>query len=202
MVMTEGRRALAKLVAEIRDCRVCAEAFPHDPRPVLRVDPEARIAIIGQAPGVRVHETGLPFTDPSGVRLRQWLGVDEAVFYDPAKIAVVPAGFCFPGYTERGADKPPRPECAPLWHERVFSLLPKLRLIVLAGAYAQRHHLRDRFKGSLGETVRAWREVAPRYAPLPHPSWRNNAWIMKNPWFEKDLIPDLQARVSAALSAS
>lgn len=199
--MTEDRRALARLVAEIRACRVCEAALPHGVRPVLRVDPRARVALVGQAPGARVHETGVPFTDPSGVRLRSWLGVSEAQFYDPAQFAVVPAGFCFPGYTDRGADKPPRPECAPLWHDRVFALLPRLRLIVLAGAYAHRRQLGAKAKRTVSETVQSWREVAPLYAPLPHPSWRNNTWIARNPWFTEELLPDLQKRVAAALSA-
>lgn len=191
---------LAELVAEIRACQACAHELAHPPRPVLRVDPRARIAVAGQAPGARVHAVGAPFVDPSGVRLRAWMGVDESVFYDPALVAVVPAGFCFPGLTASGADKPPPKRCAELWRARVFDRLPHVRLIVLAGAHAVKNHLGAAAKPSLTETVQAWRAYAPRYAPIPHPSWRNNAWMKKNPWFESELLADLKARVAAALA--
>lgn len=195
----DPRAALVDLLAEIRACRVCAQHFDHEPRPVVRVDPRARIVVSGQAPGVRVHEFGAPFVDPSGERLRDWMGVDEAAFYDPAKIAVIPAGFCFPGYTAAGADKPPRPECAPLWHGRLFALLARVELIILAGAYGQNAYLGKRAKPTMTETVAAWRDYAPLVAPTPHPSWRNNAWMKKNPWFEAELVPDLRARVARVL---
>ncbi|MCG8440601.1 MAG: uracil-DNA glycosylase family protein [Caulobacterales bacterium] len=192
--------ALRALVAEIRACRVCAEHLPHPPRPVVRLHPGARVAVVGQAPGVRVHEVGAPFVDPSGERLRDWMGIGEAVFYDPEKVAVAPVGFCFPGLNAKGGDLPPRRECAPLWQERVFALSPNVRLIVLAGAHAQKHHLGRAARGGLTGTVRAWRDFAPKYLPIPHPSWRNNGWIKKHPWFETELLPDLKARVAAALA--
>ncbi len=197
----DQRAALVDLLADIRACRVCAAHFDHEPRPVVRVDPRARIVVSGQAPGIRVHEVGAPFVDPSGERLRDWMGVDETAFYDPAKVAVIPAGFCFPGYTTGGADKPPRPECAPLWHQRLYALLPRVELIILAGAYGQRAYLGKRAKPSMTETVATWRDYAPLVAPTPHPSWRNNAWMKKHPWFEAELVPDLRARVANALRA-
>ncbi len=188
-----------QLVREIRACRVCAEHLPNEPRPVFQIDPKARIAIVGQAPGIRAHDSGRPFTDPSGVRLRQWLGVDDDLFYNPSCFAIVPAGFCFPGLTPKGADRPPRKECAPLWHERVFGALSHIELIVLAGVSGQKAQLGGRCKPSLTETVRAWRDYAPRHIPLPHPSWRNNSWIKRNPWFAEEVLPALQARVSTIL---
>jgi uracil-DNA glycosylase len=190
------------LVAEIRACRACAEALPHEPRPVVQLHPDARVAIVGQAPGTRVHESGRPFTDPSGDRLRDWMGVDETVFYDASRVAIAPAGFCFPGLDAKGGDKPPRKECAPLWQARVFAALLKVELIILPGAYGQAIHLGPRRKKSLTETVKAWREYGPRHLPLPHPSWRNNIWLKKNPWFDAEVVPELRARVAAALSRS
>ncbi len=192
--------AARALVTEIRACRVCAKALPHEPRPVVRIHPDARVLISGQAPGARVHHVGAPFVDPSGDRLRDWMGVDEAVFYDMTKVAVAPAGFCFPGLTAKGADKPPRPECAPLWQDRVLAMLPRRRLTLIVGSYAQRVHLGARAKATLSETVRAWREYGDDLMPLPHPSWRNNAWITRHPWFETELLPVLRARVAAALA--
>lgn len=191
--------ATRALVAEIRACRVCAPVLPHAPRPVVRLHPDARILIVGQAPGVRVHRVGAPFVDPSGDRLRDWMGIDERVFYDMTKIAVAPAGFCFPGLTPQGADKPPRPECAPLWRARVLEALPRRRLTLLVGAHGQRIHLGARAKATLSATVQAWREFGEALTPLPHPSWRNNAWIKRHPWFEAELLPVLRARVAAAL---
>ncbi len=190
------------LIAEIRACRVCAEALPHEPRPVVQLHAEARVVIVGQAPGTRVHESGVPFTDPSGDRLRDWMGVDWDTFYDPAKVSIAPAGFCFPGLDAKGGDLPPRKECAPLWQARVFAAMPHVELIVLPGAYGQAHHLAKRRKRSLTETVRSWRDYGPRHFPLPHPSWRNNAWLKKNPWFDAEVLPDLRRRVAAALSRS
>lgn len=192
------------LCAEIRACRACVDAprgapLPHAPRPVFQADPRARFAIFGQAPGARVHDSGRPFTDPSGDRLRAWLGVDEEIFYDPARVAIIPMGFCFPGYTDKGADKPPRKECAPLWRARLLAALPRIETAVLVGSYAQAFHLGARAKESLSDTVAAWRDFAPGYFPTPHPSWRNNAWLKRNPWFEAELLPALRARVASVV---
>ncbi|WP_333685298.1 uracil-DNA glycosylase family protein [Pontibaca methylaminivorans] len=190
------------LVERIRACRICAERFAatathHAPRPVVWFRPGARILIAGQAPGIRVHETGKPFNDRSGVRLREWLGMDDAEFYDIGRVAIVPMAFCFPGYDDRGSDLPPPPGCAKTWHRVVMAELADLRLIVAIGSYAQRWHLDAR--GSLTETVSNWRDHAPRIFPLPHPSWRNTAWLKKNPWFETDLLPVLRSRVREVL---
>jgi uracil-DNA glycosylase len=155
--------------------------------------------IIGQAPGTRVHETGIPWNDPSGERLRQWLGLDPERFYDQTKIAIVPMGFCYPGREPKGGDKPPRPECAPLWHPPLRAALKGIGLTLLVGLYAQRRYLGPRRKASLTETVRAWRDYLPEELPLPHPSWRNTAWLKRNPWFEAELVPELQTRVGALL---
>lgn len=177
--------------------------MPHEPRPVLRVSPTATLCVAGQAPGTRVHESGVPFTDRSGERLRDWMGIDAAAFYDRRRVAVVPMGFCFPGQDGKGADLPPRAECAPLWHARLFAALPKLALILAVGRYAHAFHLGPLQRGSLTDTVAAWREIGEttaaggrRVIPLPHPSWRNNAWIGKNAWFEAELLPALRAAVA------
>jgi uracil-DNA glycosylase len=190
---------LAALLAAIRACRVCAHALSHAPRPVVRASRTARIAICGQAPGTRVHASGIPFNDPSGDRLRGWLGIDREAFYDEARIAIVPMGFCFPGQDENGADLPPRKECAPLWHKRLFAELGKIELKLLVGSYAQAWHLEGRVKESMTATVRAWAQYLPDYLPLPHPSWRNNRWLKGNAWLEADLLPELRARVRALL---
>ncbi|MGF1543170.1 MAG: uracil-DNA glycosylase family protein [Parvularculaceae bacterium] len=190
---------LDALLAEIRACRHCADDLPHEPRPVLQASATARVAIVGQAPGVRVHASGRPFTDPSGVRLRAWLGLDEATFYDASRVAVAPMGFCFPGLDAKGGDKPPRRECAPLWRARLMAELRDVRLFVLVGSYAQRWHLGAAAKKTLTETVANWRAYGPSRVPTPHPSWRNNAWLKKHPWFEAELLPSLRRRVQAAL---
>lgn len=197
-----GARALPRLLRDIRSCRHCAVSpngapLPHEPRPVLQASALARLVVCGQAPGVRVHESGRPFTDPSGARLRDWLGIGDDVFYDAARVAVIPMGFCFPGQDARGGDLPPRKECAPLWRAKLMAALPNVKTIVLVGQYAQKWHLGGDAKGSLTETVAAWRDFAPVYFPTPHPSWRNNAWLKKNPWFESDLLPALRQRVKA-----
>ena len=189
--------AFTRLLKDIGACQICAEHLPHEPRPVIRAKETARIVIAGQAPGKRVHESGMPFTDPSGDRLRDWLGVDKATFYDDTKIAIVPMGFCFPGLDAKGGDLPPRKECAPAWREKVFANLKNVELTLLLGIYAQAWHLKT--KQSLTETVEAWRDHGPKTIPLPHPSWRNNAWIKKNPWFEAELLPHLRRRVSRIL---
>jgi uracil-DNA glycosylase len=202
----EGDPSLTALVASIRKCRRCVEApsgaaLPHDPRPVVQASNTARIAIFSQAPGTRVHESGRPFTDASGARLRAWLGIGEDVFYDASRVAVVPMGFCFPGQDERGADLPPRRECAPLWRARLMAAMPQIETAVLVGKYAQDWHLGERAEATLTETVRRWRDFAPRFFPTPHASWRNNGWLGCNPWFERDLVPALQRRVGDVLSA-
>lgn len=187
---------LGALVSEIEACRLCA--LPHEPRPVVWVHPEARILIAGQAPGRRVHESGVPFDDPSGDRLRAWMQLDREAFYDKRNIAVAAMGFCYPG-TVNGADLPPRRECAPLWRPRLLPLLKNIRLTLLVGAYAQKYHLGPAAKRSLGETVRAWREYPPSVMPLPHPSWRNTGLLKRNPWFEREVLPELRCRISSAL---
>lgn len=167
---------------------------------MFRARRTARLVIVGQAPGTRVQASGVPFTDPSGDRLRTWLGVDSETFYDERRIAIIPMGFCFPGLDDNGGDLPPRKECAPLWRERLFAELKDIRLTLLVGLYAQAWHLKERRKASLTETVQAWREYGPEFMPLPHPSWRNNAWVKKHPWFEAELLPALRKRVAKALA--
>ena len=199
MVAAAAQDGLETLLGEVRACRVCAASLPLGPRPVLRARDTARLLIIGQAPGTRVHETGVPWNDPSGDRLRQWLNVERETFYDESRIAIVPMGFCYPGRDARGGDSPPRPECAPLWHPPLLAALPRVALTLLVGLYAQKHYLGARRRGSLTETVRAWADYAPAFLPLPHPSWRNTAWLKKNPWFETGLLPQLRDRVRALL---
>jgi uracil-DNA glycosylase len=190
-----AERGLATLLREIRGCRVCAAHLPLGPRPVLRAKATARLLIVGQAPGTKVHESGIPWNDRSGDRLREWLRLDRDTFYDESRIAIVPMGFCYPGVDANGGDLPPRKECAPTWHARVLALLPRVELALLVGGYAQKHYLGDRRAARMTDTVRAWREHAPRFIPLPHPSWRNTAWLQRNPWFETELLPELRERV-------
>ena len=192
----------AALSEEIAVCRLCAARFAathtaHAPRPVPWLSAAAPILVAGQAPGMKVHARGRPFDDPSGVRLRNWMGLDEATFYDRAKIAVLPMAFCFPGYDARGADLPPPPVCARTWRARALAAMPQVRLTLLIGGHAQRWHL-----GAMPvtERVRRWRETAPRVLPLPHPSWRNTAWLRRNPWFEAEVVPWLRARVAEVLA--
>ena len=192
----------AELSRQIAACRLCADRFAathtaHEPRPVVWFRPGARILIAGQAPGARVQASGRPFTDPSGERLRDWLGIDEAAFYDLSRVAVVPMAFCFPGYNARKADLPPPPICARTWHPQVMAALDRVELTILVGGHAQRWHLG--VKTPVTETVKAWRAHAPRVFPLPHPSWRNTAWLKKNPWFATELLPVLRARVQEVL---
>lgn len=201
--------ALDRLLSEIRHCRHCVEApdalpLPHEPRPVFQISPTARICICGQAPGTRVHASGVPFADPSGDRLRDWMGVSEEEFYDASRFAIVPMGFCFPGLDAKGGDLPPRKECAPLWRPRLFARLPEIELILLVGGYSQAWHMGKRRGRTLTETVRNHRPnepagEGPSLIPLPHPSWRNNAWLKKNPWFEKRVLPALKRAVRARL---
>jgi uracil-DNA glycosylase len=187
---------------EIAACRICAGRFAatataHEPRPVFWATPGARILIAGQAPGMRVHQSGKPFTDPSGERLRDWMGVDAATFYDRSRVAILPMAFCFPGYDARGADLPPPRICAETWRDRALSRFGAFRLTLLIGTYAQGWHLGGR--ESVTARVAAWRDHAPAVFPLPHPSWRNTAWLKRNPWFEAELLPVLRARVKEVL---
>ena len=203
--MQANGRELATLVTEIHACRICRDAprgraLPHEPRPVLRPSATARICISSQAPGVRVHASGTPFTDPSGDRLRAWLELAPEDFYDQRRVAIVPMGFCFPGHDAAGGDLPPRRECAPAWHARLFAAMPQLELILAVGSYAQRWHLGEKAGGSMTDTVGRWRgllesKARPLVVPLPHPSWRNNAWLTANPWFERELLPRLRREV-------
>lgn len=187
---------LAGLLAEVRSCRVCKAHLPLGPRPVLQVGASARVLIVGQAPGVRVHTSGVPWDDASGDRLRSWTGMDKARFYDASQVAIIPMGFCYPG-RGRGGDLPPRRECGDLWLDRLLARLPHIELTLLIGLHAQRHFLGRRRKGSLTETVQAWREFAPGQLPLPHPSARNTPWFQRNAWFEQDLLPALKQRVAS-----
>jgi uracil-DNA glycosylase len=198
------------IAAALRACRICRDApqdgvtLPHEPRPIIQGSAGARLCIASQAPGVRAHKVGKPFFDPSGTRLRNWLEMDQETFYDPARVAIVPMGSCFPGYDASGGDLPPRRECARIWRAPVFAALPNLQLILVIGQYAQAWHLGDEFDG-LTATVKRWREILanpkrPRVLPMPHPSWRNNGWLKRNPWFEAELLPVLRAEVRSILS--
>lgn len=198
MVKPDSPSSIADVEAvlrRVRACRICANELPLGPRPVLRVHPSARVLIAGQAPGRRVHETGIPWNDPSGDCLREWLQLDRDTFYDATRIAIIPAGLCYPGTLPRGGDLPPRPECGDRWLPELLPLLPCLQLTIAAGAYAQCLHLGDRVKPSLTETVASWREYAPAVFPLPHPSFRNLAWMRRNPWFASEVLPALRHRL-------
>ena len=192
------RISLSAVSREARACRFCEQKLPQEPRPVFRVGHSARLLIVGQAPGRLVHETGIPWNDPSGNVLRAWLALEREAFYDTSRIAIVPAGLCYPG-TVNGADLPPCKECAPLWQPRFRAALPDVSLTLLVGSYAQAYYLGKSRKTTLGETVRAYRQYLPEFFPLPHPSWRNLAWLKRNPWFEKQVIPALQKRVKALM---
>jgi len=187
------------LVDEVRACTVCAAHLPSGPRPVLQVHPEARILIAGQAPGRKVHDSGVPFDDASGERLRQWMGVTRETFYDATRIAILPMGFCFPG-TGRSGDLPPRSECAPLWRQRLLGQMQQIELTLVIGDYAQRWHLPDAESKNISDTVAAWRTHWPAVLPMLHPSPRNNIWLKINPWFVAEVVPALQIRVAALLS--
>ena len=185
---------LEALLTAVRGCRACEAHLPLGPRPVLAAAATARVLIVGQAPGLRVHQTGIPWNDASGERLRGWMGVDGALFYDASRIAIIPMGYCYPG-RGNGGDKPPRRECATLWLDLLLARMPHIELTLLIGHYAQRHFLGRRRKRSLAETTKRWREYAPAYFPLPHPSPRNQPWLKRNPWFERRLVPELRRRV-------
>ena len=186
---------LTRLLREVRACRICEAGLPFGSRPVLRLASTARLLIISQAPGSKVHRTGIAWNDASGDRLRDWTALDRSVFYDEARVAILPMGFCYPGAGENGGDKPPRPECAPLWHERLLEHLPDLQLTLLVGQYAHRHYLGAGRKASVTETVKALSEYGPLFFPLPHPSWRSQIWMRKHPWFEEAVIPELREAV-------
>jgi uracil-DNA glycosylase len=192
--VTQRPSSLEKLLVEVRACAVCAQFLPLGPRPIVRAATEARILIVGQAPGARVHASGIPWNDASGERLRHWLGVDVARFYNASSFAIIPMGFCYPGRGKSG-DNPPRRECAELWLDKLLAELPNIETTLLIGQYAQRHFLGARRKPSLSETVKAWAEFGPAFIPLPHPSPRNQAWFKRHPWFESDVLPMLRARV-------
>lgn len=196
---------LERLAAKIRACRICVDnpvgrPLPHEPRPVLLPSSSARILLAGQAPGTKVHLSGMPFTDASGDRLRSWLGVSTEEFYDTEKFAIVPMGFCFPGQDAKGGDLPPRRECAPAWRAPLTALMPQIDLVLTVGSYAQSWHMGEARRSSLTETVRDWRAIwdapaSPKVLPLPHPSWRNSGWLKQNPWFEMDLLPFLRSEI-------
>jgi uracil-DNA glycosylase len=188
-----------ELLARVRACTVCAAYLPNPPRPIFIASPGARLLIVGQAPGRRVHETGIPWNDPSGDLLREWLGMSREVFYGDSRIAIVATGLCYPG-TVNGSDLPPRPECAPLWHPPLRAAMPGIRLTLLVGAYSQAYYLGERRGRTLTDTVAAWRDFAPDYLPMPHPSPRNRGWLKLNPWFEAEVLPVLRERVGSLLS--
>jgi uracil-DNA glycosylase len=192
---------LQRLSAEARACRICEAHLPLGPRPVFRVSASARLLIIGQAPGRLVHETGIPWNDRSGDRLRDWLGLDREAFYDQRRIAILPMGFCYPGIDRHGGDNPPRPECAPAWQARFLALMPRIELTLLVGSYAQKHYRSAGSPASMTGTVAAWREHPGHLLALPHPSWRNTGWLKRHPWFERELVPVLRQRVAALLKS-
>ncbi|VAW15782.1 Hypothetical protein VC0266 (sugar utilization related?) [hydrothermal vent metagenome] len=187
------------LLEKVKNCTRCAQFLPFDPRPVLTASKEARLLIIGQAPGTRVQESGIPWNDKSGERLRDWLAISEQVFYDQNKVALMPMGFCYPGVNQKGGDLPPRPECAPLWHDLLLAQMPQIKLTLLVGQYAQKHYLGPQRDKTLTETVRNFSRYQPRLVPLPHPSWRTIGWQKKNPWFEHELLPPLRQMISELL---
>ncbi len=186
------------LLQKVRACTLCAEYLPMGPRPVVQMHPDARILIAGQAPGRKVHETGLPFNDASGDRLRKWLGMTRETFYDASKVAIIPMGFCYSG-TGKSGDLPPRPECAPTWRDKLLSQLPNLQMTLVIGQYAQTWHLPKAGK-SVTETVQSWQKYWPTLVPMPHPSPRNTLWLRRNPWFEEDVIPMVRDKVQGILS--
>lgn len=193
-----NRQKLPPLLTEVRSCQLCVNHLPHGPRPVIQADAQARLLIVGQAPGRRVHDTGIPWNDPSGDRLRDWLGISREEFYDPAHVAIMPMAFCYPG-TGKNGDLPPRPECAPAWHAKLLEAMPNVQLALLIGRYAQQHYLKDNAKATLTDTVAAYEEYLPQYFPLPHPSPRNQRWWKTNRWFEERVLPELRHRIASIL---
>jgi uracil-DNA glycosylase len=195
---------LEPLLAEIRACRACAAEFAatrtaHEPRPVVRASSTARLLVVGQAPGMRVHRSGLPFDDASGDRLRDWMGVDRDTFYDASRVMIAPMAFCFPGYDAKGGDRPPPRRCASLWRARLLAAAPQIEFTLYVGAHAQRWARPDRARGGMTETVRRWRDWLPEALPTPHPSWRNTGWLRRNPWFDAEVVPALRAEVARRL---
>lgn len=186
------------LVSEIKACKLCADSLPLEPRPVVQLHPGARILVAGQAPGRRVHETGLPFNDPSGDRLREWMGIDRDIFYDKTRLAIAPMGFCYPG-TGKSGDLPPRPECAAHWRKKVLAYLPNIELTLVIGQYAMAYHIPEARTQTLTNIVHNWQQYWPTLLPLPHPSPRNNLWLKKNPWFEKEVLPHLQQKIASLI---
>ncbi|HXV23735.1 MAG TPA: uracil-DNA glycosylase family protein [Alphaproteobacteria bacterium] len=186
-------------LTEMRACRLCADKLPLGPNPIFRLSPTARLLMVGQAPGTRVHESGIPWNDRSGERLREWLQIDRETFYDVSRIAILPTGLCYPGVDKNGGDKPPIAICAPTWHPQALPHLGQVGLTLLIGSYAQAYYLGKSRSTSTQETVRRWRDYLPKFLPLPHPSWRNTAWLRRNPWFEIELLPELRRRVHAML---
>jgi len=191
--------SLTRLLREVRACQLCVAHLPLGARPVLQLASTARLLIIGQAPGSKAHQSGIPWNDASGDRLRDWLGLGPSVFYDEARVAILPMGFCYPGAADNQGDMPPRPECAPHWHERLLRHLPDLQMTLLVGQYAQRHYLGTRRKSSMTETVKAFSGYHPQFFPLPHPSWRSLIWMRKHPWYEQTVIPELRKAVRKAI---
>ena len=190
--MSQAR--LQKLTKKIRACELCKQHLPFEPNPIVRPSKKAKILIIGQAPGTKVHETSISWNDASGNQLRAWMGIDRDIFYNTDKVAIMPMGFCYPGKGKSG-DLPPRPECAPQWHEPLLTLMPQIKLVLLIGMYAQKYYLQDQRKTNLTETVKAWEDYMPKYLPMPHPSPRNKLWLKKNAWFERDVVPVLKSQV-------
>jgi uracil-DNA glycosylase len=210
--VTGSAAELDALARKVRACRICVERplgrpLPHEPRPVLVPSTTARIVIAGQAPGARVHASGTPFDDRSGDRLRDWMGLDRAAFYDASRIAILPMGFCFPGNDAKGGDLPPRRECAPAWRSGLLGLMPQVQLVLVVGMHARAWHLPAHAGEPLSATLAAWRSIwsraeLPRALPLPHPSWRNTAWLRANPWFEAEVLPEVRAAVSALITSN
>jgi uracil-DNA glycosylase len=191
--------ALKKELERVRSCQTCALTLPFAPNPVLQLSSQAKILLIGQAPGTKAHESNLPFNDPSGDRLRTWMAVPREQFYNENNFALMPMGFCYPGRSSKGGDLPPATACAPLWHSQLRAYLPHIQLTLLIGHYAQAYYLKDQRNQTVTETVRAWSEYLPTFFPLPHPSWRNTAWCRRNPWFEAEVVPELRKRVHLIL---
>ncbi len=189
---------LDQLLDDVRSCRICEASLPHGCRPVVRASKSARILVVGQAPGRRVHESGVPFDDPSGDRLRQWMGIDKPTFYNQQKINIIPMGFCYPG-TGKSGDLPPRPECAEAWRDRLMAEMGQVALTLVIGQYAIGWHLKGQSKKTLTETVKAWKEYWPAAVVLPHPSPRNNIWLKRNPWFEDEVLPPLRQKIQELL---
>jgi len=198
--MAQPLESLETLLKRVRACDICRDHLPLGPRPVVRISSTAKVLIIGQAPGTRVHETGIPWNDPSGERLRDWMGLEPEAFYDTSKIAIMPTGFCYPGRDPKGGDLPPRPECAPTWHAPLREHLKGVELTLLVGMHAQAYCLGAQRKRTMTETVKSWREYAPDIIPTPHPSWRTTIWARKNPWFEAELVTEIRHLVAKLLT--